>query len=99
MSYKNWRNTEMNSLLLEKWGYQKGSMAETAEEEPMIESEAGCPKGWVLQDGECVDPTEMNEALNEEEDEIVEESVELNETRIRETIRRTITKALKNRKS
>ena len=59
MSYKNWRNSEMNSLLLEKWNFQKGT--EVTEEE-LEESDE------VVEEGDGLDleppvPGDLEESL------------------------------------
>jgi hypothetical protein len=97
MSYKNWRNTEMNSLLLEKWGYQKGSMAETAEEEL---EEAKGEKGDANPLGGARAEFDYDlDGVPDGGDADKDDPSVQQEAMMRKTIREAITKALKSRKS
>jgi len=106
MSYKNWRNTEMNSLLLEKWGYRRED--ETLEEtEDLVEGHGGsCDDAHPGVEHDhfmlSIRPLEEGEELEEsdevvEEGEGLEEDASLNESLVRKTIREAITRALKDR--
>lgn len=85
MGYKNWRDQEMNGRLMESWGYKapkKEVLSEVAEASPIREEEE-------LEEGhDCSDHDGMtHEAWAKDND----------EKAIRETIRRTIAKAIKDR--
>jgi hypothetical protein len=89
MSYKNWRNQKMNSLLLEKWSYRREDEESLEETEDIVEGH-GC---------ECADAhpgiTHDAHMLSIRP---LEEVEELEEQKIRETIRKAITKSMKNRR-
>ena len=115
MSYKNWRNQEVNDRLMKSWGLKAPKskvLTESVEVQEQELDEAHC--GGVHEDAE--EPEELEEGVpsvkaSELDDDDVKDgpgdmSVKdgklvnaTNEATIRKTIREAITKALKNREA
>jgi hypothetical protein len=107
MSYKNWRNQEVNGRLMESWGYNVTPteiLTETVKAQEQELDEAHC--GGVHEDAEELEEEAKPDFLDLDKDGDKEESMksaaedteeEVDEALIRKTIREAITKALKTR--
>lgn len=80
MSLKEWKDKELNRLLMEKWGYKQKESLEEVEEEPLEEAEED------LQEEGVYNRAEEEGDLKEEE--VVEEDEELEERTKRDSVDR-----------
>jgi len=108
MSYKNWRNQEVNDRLMESWGFKAPKseiLTESVDAAEQELEEAHC--GGVHEDAEELDEGEKQDHDGDgdiDSDDYLaakDKAIKANlgEDMIRKTIREAITKALKNREA
>ena len=112
MSYKNWRNQEVNDRLMESWGFKapKSEVLTESVDAPEQELEEAHCGGVHEDEKELEEGVPSVKASELDDDDVLDGPGDMsvkdgklvnvtNEAMIRKTIREAITKALKNREA